>query len=126
MLQIKRLTPGYSTTVTSAKGIEYAKNLEQLHITVNSKWENGKETPANLTSIASLGKLKGLILNGIAQNVDFLANMTNLEQLTITITNTNSDNINLIKNICINFINNFDDKNHKNLLEEYVFYSILA
>ena len=99
MLQIKRLTPGYSTTVTSAKGIEYAKNLEQLHITVNSKWENGKETPANLTSIASLGKLKGLILNGIAQNVDFLANMTNLEQLTITITNTNSDNINLIKNL---------------------------
>ena len=99
MVQIQNLSVDYSISVNSIKGLEYAKNLEYLYITIYNKWENNQEIPADLSAIANFKKLKTLTLNGSTTNIDFIANMTNLEGLTISIPYNKTENINLIKNL---------------------------
>ena len=86
MVQITNIN--CNSGVNSVKGLEFAKNLKQLCIRLNSKWTDGKEELVDVSLLGNLKKLQNLDLGGSVKNIDFIKKLPKIKTLRLSINNT--------------------------------------
>ena len=86
MVQITNIN--CNSGVNSIKGLEFAKNLKQLCISLNSKWTDGKEEFVDISLLENLKKLQNLDLGGSVKNIEFIKKLPKIKTLRLSTNNT--------------------------------------
>lgn len=84
----------FNQQISSLKGLEYAINLETLHISLSYSTDN-----IDISQLTKLPKLKTLELSGNTKNIDIIQNLTNLETLSIYASSDSQTIIDLISKL---------------------------